>query len=400
MNRPVLRVGLILLAFVSTSAAAHNRVYKILAYRIPSSASSQGSGFVAMGQNGILTALHVVVGADKIVAQNDLGETLRDLRICSVDVQRDMALLCNDSTGHLQQGAFPIAQQTLQPGDVVHVLGYPRLLRSLSTELSTRTPALTELNSLIPGSDSGLFSDRSSPSIDLQVYSLQGPLVPGLSGGPVILRQGDVDVVVAIGSGGIDGGATDIVWAIPLQPQWSGAGTDTALTKLLVWVRAHQRQPLSLHATTAEDLPPSFPYEDTFVTRNGKQSAETKLNVDVHGQVRATTVTRNQTTGDGYCTSLHVLFISRANKPLKVLDQIPWCTCNGAEDFFNRMLGKQCPTTRTVSSAWTVEEGVLEATSKVVVMHSEEAKFPVDDWLNSPAGAEVIKAARSLLAVP
>ncbi|MCI5191215.1 MAG: DUF1566 domain-containing protein, partial [Candidatus Electrothrix sp. AS4_5] len=54
--------------------------------------------------------------------------------------------------------------------------------------------------------------DRKSPNIDLEVISLEGHLLPGHSGAPILNKNNEV---IGIANGGLKDGSAGVCWAVP-----------------------------------------------------------------------------------------------------------------------------------------------------------------------------------------
>jgi WD40 repeat protein len=177
------------------------------------------TGFHAKGLSGIVTALHGVVDCVefKAISSAPGGGALVDLYLDQVDIDRDVALLqSRDFPSILSPAVGLETSEQAVTSERAYALGHPYGMYSqLKSTLQIRDVAIRELRSLMP-SDPDVrlaMDDRKSPRLETQVLSIEGHLVPGLSGAPIILDPGGQ--VVGVGNGGLQGGATEIVWAIP-----------------------------------------------------------------------------------------------------------------------------------------------------------------------------------------
>lgn len=177
-----------------------------------------GSGFV-LGKDGtIVTDLHVVAGCAsyqvKYPGIDELPATL-----VHVLTERDLALLKVD---HPPPGilGLQLAKTAPQVKEELDVIGFPLGLpayddASLRVTLATQvTPALRD--GLDPQTLDQLKS-AGSPALDTQVVRVDGNLLPGDSGAPLIDYQGNV---AGIGDGGLERGTVGIGWAT--RPQYVG----------------------------------------------------------------------------------------------------------------------------------------------------------------------------------
>ncbi len=188
------------------------------------------TGFVweVDGRVGIVTALHGVVGAKSVSAQNAILY-FDELHIAMVDVDRDVAFL-TDPLLLSAENRYVAESNTVGP---FLVTGYPRGTPSQFVhELQPHAEALADLKTHIPPSDvSKALRKRMSPELDITVLSVRGPLQPGHSGAPLTTLDGKL---VAIGSGGLVEGQADIGWAIPVTDiEWREVGVESReLTRL------------------------------------------------------------------------------------------------------------------------------------------------------------------------
>src|SRR5262249_8575482 len=93
--------------------------------------------------------------------------------------------------------------------------GYPISLAfdDITTKLTVRKEPAKPLVELVDPETAKLLEKRGSPDVNLAVLSLQGPLLPGHSGAPILDGDGRV---IAVGNGGLRGGTVDHGWAVPL----------------------------------------------------------------------------------------------------------------------------------------------------------------------------------------
>lgn len=172
------------------------------------------TGFRMQGTKGIITALHGVVGATSISAYNSKNDLLVDLTIHSVDINNDLALL---SSKELQnrgnEGLMPLDNSSLRPGDKLKVLGHPSGIELYEKTVNAGNPIIKRLSTLISPNDED-FAKRKSPYEGIDVVNLEGNLVAGDSGAPVLDLS---NRVIAIVDGGLLGGIAAISFAIPIR---------------------------------------------------------------------------------------------------------------------------------------------------------------------------------------
>lgn len=179
------------------------------------------TGFRIEGVEGIVTALHGVVGCNSIVAQ-PIGnaKAYRDLIITEVDIDRDAAILWSEELA--SASAMGLKQSTISSTsdfEGVYVVGYPKDIISQRLLKNVEIIDTTALGNLLPISDLEAMAARGSPSIAVEVFAAQASFVPGHSGAPVLNKDGRV---IGIANGGLDLGRIDMAWAIPWNSvQWT-----------------------------------------------------------------------------------------------------------------------------------------------------------------------------------
>ncbi|MCP3683077.1 MAG: trypsin-like peptidase domain-containing protein, partial [bacterium] len=186
------------------------------------------TGFWAKDLKGIITALHGVVGCKIITAMlSNSDSTFTNLKIQQVDIKRDTALLYSPEMAYktLPEGFSSLS--TKLSYDNVYVIGYPLGITEsiISRDLRIRDKAYRQLESLLPPDSKKVLAERQSPSLDVDVISIEGHLLHGHSGAPVLNSK---DQIIGIANGGLNDGSAEIVWAIPWQDiEWQDANKKT-----------------------------------------------------------------------------------------------------------------------------------------------------------------------------
>ncbi|MHC4560846.1 MAG: S1 family peptidase, partial [Planctomycetota bacterium] len=237
----------ILFAFIllSVSQGRALAIYEALpyVYRLKVAQCSQApqarvqTGFRVEGIDGIITALHGVVGCESITAHSDDGNRdnnlFRNLVIREVDIERDVALLWSDDMENALPGGLEEASPAAEPSSPLRVMGYPLGLSTQRPLLSIEILSLEKLVNRIPDYDPSkkILLKRQSPSLEIMVLDLQTSLVPGHSGAPLLTADGRV---FGVANGGLKEGAIEISWAIPWHEiEWRPVESElTRLTEL------------------------------------------------------------------------------------------------------------------------------------------------------------------------
>lgn len=172
------------------------------------------SGFRWATADLVVTAFHVVAAAENIVVESRVkGNGAAEATIVAVDKDADLALLklASSLPGELLTTSASAAPR----GAAVWVVGFPfevNSQRSRRIRLSEVAPQLLG-DALDPSAKADL-NGLGFPSLALRVLQLEGDLLPGDSGAPIVDAQGNV---VGVGDGGLKLGAVGLGWGIPAQ---------------------------------------------------------------------------------------------------------------------------------------------------------------------------------------
>jgi hypothetical protein len=169
-----------------------------------SNGRSQGSGFFTSNDGKIITAYHVIQGANAIEVRSEKLGTFTNIRVDSISPDYDLAVL-----QVLNSGVTPFVNlEDYAPSnqDDLQVQGYPvgapyQLIRTSATQ-----PGFVQT------SDYNNIRGERLFAWNVQVIPLGAIVFSGMSGGPVIYRNR----VIGILSGSyVQGGS--IAWAIPAK---------------------------------------------------------------------------------------------------------------------------------------------------------------------------------------
>jgi S1-C subfamily serine protease len=206
----------LLLSIVLITAEAFSQtnpfIYQVFV-KVRSGKTIMQTGFQLNGMQGIITCLHGVAGAVSISASNS-SKQLTGLKLMQVDMKNDLALL--QSPDIMKMNTQGLIKNTKVPasGAALKVLGYPYGISTLNQKTVTAgDPVSNQLKGYIPPDSRPFFASRNSPEPGINIYYIEGNLVPGHSGAPLLDLAGKV---VGIVNGGIKGGAAGISWAIPV----------------------------------------------------------------------------------------------------------------------------------------------------------------------------------------
>lgn len=167
------------------------------------------TGFVWTKPDTAVTALHVVAGCDRIAAYYEGLKITRPATVAKVLRRADLVLLRISDAPNVPVLETDARAPSLT--DPLSTLGYPLQIPNMSsTSLQLRYGAHT-LRAIVPDSVAQSLSG-GSPSLDLEIDSIEGHLLPGHSGAPIFNLQ---HKVVAIADGGLENGAAALSWGIP-----------------------------------------------------------------------------------------------------------------------------------------------------------------------------------------
>ncbi|WP_020474840.1 S1 family peptidase [Zavarzinella formosa] len=224
MNRLALLFATLIAALPAGVARADDyfdHIYRISTVR-EGKPSVELTGFKVKGREGLYTALHGVVGGKTIKAFQPSSKNVTgyELEIAEVDTDRDIAYLLPTKKGKkLSDGGLPlgVAPNLASLAEKsVKVVGFPMGvdLLAASTPLTVRQPAACALEKVGNPAARADLKKRNSPLLSTIVLSLDGNLLQGHSGAPILDADGSV---IAVGNGGLDIGRVGWGWAIPFH---------------------------------------------------------------------------------------------------------------------------------------------------------------------------------------
>ncbi len=180
------------------------------------------SGFLWKSQNQVVTSLHTFskrTTDSPVIRVRCAGLTpqISKASVIRVLKQADLVLLRTDDVlkGCKAFDTSRVSEAKPKPGEALHTFGYKGGAAS-GTSRKMEKGAAEEpelLRGLLEEPQRSQVAAGTVPSIDLPVYYVQGGLLPGYSGAPVVNSRNEL---VGIVEGGLDKGASDYNWLIPV----------------------------------------------------------------------------------------------------------------------------------------------------------------------------------------
>jgi hypothetical protein len=170
--------------------------------------SRTGTGFFLANPTDVVTDLHVVAGcANVTVHLSGTGDVQAAMSRALTNA--DLALLHVPA----QPSVHPLraSQSSPQINDTLQVIGYYFGVPTLDSRPLHVTLGKPVLQDMLTDDLRAAILKAGSPDLTTDIIRLDGNLVPGLSGAPVIDSTGQV---VGIGSGGLENGTVGISWAV------------------------------------------------------------------------------------------------------------------------------------------------------------------------------------------
>ena len=164
-----------------------------------------GTGFLWKRRDQVLTALHVVAGCDSLYVRFESLRTTSRATIARALRDADLAMLNIEDP----QALPPLEAASARPAldDDLIALGYSLGAQSMGSTNLRLSFGSTLLADILPFASRQQVEAAGMPSLSLHIVRLQGHLVPGLSGAPILNARGNV---VAIGDGVLESGAAAI----------------------------------------------------------------------------------------------------------------------------------------------------------------------------------------------
>lgn len=174
---------------------------------------SVASGFVWKDAKHIVTSLHVLGADPNATVIVEFGKKRRKAKIKSILPEADLVML---EVKRPLKDWSPLGEfnpDAPKYKSFVTALGFNKGALGMSTRELVKGYAKPEiLEQLLPGRAAKILAKTQMPSVTLPIYYLDGSLLPGYSGSPIVNAQGDL---IGIGNGGLESGASSVSWVIP-----------------------------------------------------------------------------------------------------------------------------------------------------------------------------------------
>jgi hypothetical protein len=191
-------------------AATRQAVAQIFSSACAEGKERHASGFVWRDTSTVVTALHVVAGCTKIRVYIASAGKSYDATIDRALNDADLATLhLNSATPARPLLLAPAAPQVTEKLQVVGYLGEVPEIANKRMEVMDQ--GSNTLKGFLPENLQRLVAQAGSPSLTVRILRLDGSLLPGTSGAPLVNAAGRVS---GVGSGGLENGLGGISWAI------------------------------------------------------------------------------------------------------------------------------------------------------------------------------------------
>ncbi|NQZ65118.1 serine protease, partial [Crocosphaera sp.] len=175
--------------------------------------TSVATGFLWKTNTQIVTSLHIINNDPNSRIIVEFGKIKRKATVKAVLAHADLVLL---EINKPVTGWIPLLEfEAIKPKykATVSALGFNRGSIGMSTRELIKgfvTPEILQV--LLPPNVLKSIVRHSTLNIKLPIYYLDGSLLPGYSGSPIVNSQGKL---IGIGDGGLENGAASVSWVIP-----------------------------------------------------------------------------------------------------------------------------------------------------------------------------------------
>ncbi|MEM7359418.1 MAG: serine protease [Pseudomonadota bacterium] len=171
------------------------------------------SGFLWKSRDQVITSLHSVPGGSKVSVE--CRGVRKPATVLKTLPMADLILLKAPGLPASCQPFTSFEAKKPQPFATLFTFGYHAGAKSGTSRKFEKGHANPErLNTLITGVPLQAIKDFGMPSTNLDIYYVQGGLLPGYSGGPVVDQN---KRLVGIVDGGLNKGTSSYNWVIPAK---------------------------------------------------------------------------------------------------------------------------------------------------------------------------------------
>ncbi len=169
------------------------------------------SGFFWKQQDWVVSALHVVSGCTTITVYSEVAGQTRPAKIIHNLRKQDLVML---QLGSPMAGTetLEIATQSPPITEDLEALGYPLSIPKMDNTTVRLRYGGRQLRDIVPQAVANELKALGSPSPDIDITDIEGHLLPGHSGAPILNSSGKI---VAIADGGLENGAVGVSWGLP-----------------------------------------------------------------------------------------------------------------------------------------------------------------------------------------
>lgn len=173
-----------------------------------------GSGFLWKNNNWVITTLHIIENQNNI--EVTLANAVKSARVIKVLKEYDLVLLELDSPA---DALTTLSEINSNPGinSSLYTLGYNgkgNLNSIIDRTLRLGYNSNGKLEGLLPKKVRDALNICKRPNPAIEILYLEGSLLPGFSGSPIVDNSGRI---VGVADGGLEEGASSISWGIKSQ---------------------------------------------------------------------------------------------------------------------------------------------------------------------------------------
>ena len=189
-----------------------------------------GTGFLWRNDDWIVTTLHLIDDYSDI--EVTLANDVKDARVIKVLKEYDLVLL-ELETPSTQLAVISSVNTSPQLNSNLYTMGYNgngNLYSIIDRTLRLGYNSSGRLEGLLPNAVKNALNSCRSPSPSIEILYLDGTLLPGFSGSPIIDNNGRL---VGVADGGLESGASSISWGIKASQLTSLSSSNETFPHLL-----------------------------------------------------------------------------------------------------------------------------------------------------------------------